>query len=456
MSSITPLAFTGVSQFSEDFQTILTRAVSIASLPVKALQAEQVTLLSKKQTLGSLRSAVADFGSAVTALGAIGANKGVAVSSSNANRVTVTNNGATSAAVHTITDITSVAKAASETSTSGYATADTTSVEADGTLQLVLGASTYTVTLAAGKDNLNGLRDAINALGIGVTATVLNTGTGATPYYLSLNATVPGATTLQLRRTAGDAATNILTSTNQGANAVFKLNGLSITKSDNVVSDAIPGITFTIVSTTTVGESVTLTLASDRATLATALDSLATKYNTLRDQVLQQVGKNAGALGGDFIVRLIQEKLRGLTAYQGTGAIKALADLGIELSSAGKMSFNSTKYYSLSSTDFAAAFSFLGSTTTGWGALASGFTSISDPITGLIKTQQDQYDAADKRLTTQITDLNKRIEFMRSSLSRQLQQADSLLAKLGSQQSLLSASLKGLESVLYNNTRGSK
>jgi len=448
-SPTAPLVFTGVSQFSSDLQTILSRAVSIASIPLRTLQNEQTTLLAKKQLMAGIRTTVEDVSSAVKALGTLGASRSISVLSSNANRVSVTNNGATTPAVHTITDITSVAKAASETSASGYATADTTSVDADSTLELVLGASTYTITLAAGQDNLNGLRDAINNLGAGVSATVLNTGTGGTPYYLSVTANSPGATTLQLRGTAGDGGTNILTSANQGANAVFKLNGLSVTKSDNIVTDVIPGVTFTIVSTTTAGESVTLSLASDRATLATALDTLTQNYNALREQVVKQVGKGAGPLAGDFIIRLVQEELRGLTTYRGTGSIKALADLGFELASDGKASFNSTKFYSLSSSDFSASFTFLGSTTTGFGALHSDFSTISDPVSGLIKTQQNQYDAADLRITNQIDALTKRIDFMRTSLSRQLQQADSLLAQLASQQNLISASLRSVELLLY-------
>jgi len=42
------------------------------------------------------------------------------------------------------------------------------------------------------------VRDAINNLGVGVTATVLTTGTGANPNYLSVTSNTAGATTLQL------------------------------------------------------------------------------------------------------------------------------------------------------------------------------------------------------------------------------------------------------------------
>jgi flagellar capping protein FliD len=143
--------------------------------------------------------------------------------------------------------------------------------------------------------------------------------------------------------------------------------------------------------------------------------------------------------------------LRGLVNYNGSGAIKSLAALGIELDASGKMSFNQTTtdpsrhiaFNSLSSAQITAAFSFLGSATTGFGSLSSQLTQISDPITGLIKVQQDQYDAADTRITAQVSTLTDRINSMQKSLSAQLQAADVLIASLNSQQQMLTATLQG-------------
>jgi len=447
---VSPLVFTGISQFSDDFQTILNRAVAIANIPLRALQNEQADLLARKQLLSDLRSAVAGLATALEALGAAGRTRALSASSSNTARVTVTLNGAAQAGVYTISEITSVARAASETTASGYATPDQTPVSADGVVELVVGSSTYTIDLAgAGRNHLNGLRDAINALGAGVTASVLNTGTGATPYYLAITANSSGAQTLQLREEPGQPASNLLTADNQGANAVFKLNGLPIVRPGNVVSDVIAGVSFTINSKTEPGETVELRLSSSRSTLATKLADLASAYNALRTKVSAQVGAAAGLLSGDFLVREIQHQLRTLSAYEGAGAVRRLSDLGLEFNQEGVMSFNSGKFYALSEAEVAAALDFLGTETTGFGGLSRAFLRISDPISGLIKLQQDAYDAADQRLSRQVAELTSRIEFMQASLAARLQQADALLAQLESQQVLLEASIKGLELLLY-------
>jgi flagellar hook-associated protein 2 len=446
---ITPLVFTGVSQFSDDFQTILNRSVAIASLPLQEMQNEQADLLVRKQLLSDLRVAVGDLAANVAALGTVGEREAINVLSSNSNRVSVTLSGTTAPGSYTISEITSVARAASETTATGYATADGTTVSSSGAVQLVVGSSTYNIELDADHNNLNGLGDAINDFGAGVRATVLNTGTGDTPYYLSITATASGETTLQLRDVPDDPETNLLTATNQGANAVFKLDGLSINKPDNVITGVIPGLSFTIVSTTGVDETVTLTAASNRGDLASALSNLVSSYNTVRDKVNAQIGETAGLLSGDFIVRQIQSSMRELTSYRGTGSISSLMDLGIELDDKGVMSLDQSKFYSLSNSEISAAFDFLCSPTAGFGALSASFTQISDPITGLINTQQNQYDVADERLNQQIQDLTARIDLMQAGLSLKLQQADVLLAQLESQQILLDASIQSLNYALY-------
>ncbi|MBM3740088.1 MAG: hypothetical protein FJW39_30395 [Acidobacteria bacterium] len=443
-SGITPLKFTGISSFSEDFQAILNRSAQIAALPVKLLQNQQTNLLSKKQALNSLGSSVDALRSAVRNLGEVASTRALSATSSNISRVAVSLNGATVASSYTITDITSVARRASETTVSGFATSDSTAVDADNNLELYFGGTAYAIDLTAGGNNLESLRDATNGLGTGVTATILNTGSGATPYYLSLTATSPGSTSLELRTTAGSAASNLLTNTNQGADAVFKLNGLAVSKSDNVVSDVIPGLTFTIQDETDPGESVTLNLTSSRGSLATALQSFVTAYNTAAGKVNQQIGENAGLLSGDYIVGQVSRTLRQISGYAGTGAVKSLTELGVEFDKTGVASFNLTKFYSLPTGTIEAGFDFIGSTSTGFGGLHSALDQITNPVNGLIRTQTDTYDVTDRRITVQVEEIVARLETAQLSLSFKLQQADLLISGFQSQQNVLAGAIQSL------------
>jgi flagellar hook-associated protein 2 len=204
-----PQYFTGLSTYSSDFQSIIQRAVSIEQLPITALQTEQTNNLNQKQALIALNPDVAGVGAAVGALGTLAANQGVAASSSDSSTVSVTNVGATSPGTYTVSNISSLATNASETSVTGYANVTTTPVSQTGQVNLVVGSNNYSLNLT-GNNNLNGLVNAINTAGAGVTASILTIGSSS---YLSIAANNSGATTLQLNDAPLDLVTNTGTGT---------------------------------------------------------------------------------------------------------------------------------------------------------------------------------------------------------------------------------------------------
>ena len=436
--STAPLSFTGVSTFSNDFQAILTRGVSIAQLPIRQLQNRQSDNVQKIQLLTGLNGAVA-------ALGSIGANKALSASSSDPASISVANTGSSQPITYTISNVTSIASAASETSLTGYADTTVAPVSQNGNLELVFGTGpAIPITLSAGQNNLVGLRDAINGKNAGVTASILTTGTGLTPSYLVVSANTPGAYPLKINDV--DQATNLLSATNQGSNAVFKLNNVDINKTTNSINDVIPGVTFTMLAKP--AGNVTLTLSGDRSQVTNALSDFATKYNAAVTQVDAQIGAGAGLLSGDYMIHTVAEDLRQLTMYQGSGNM-SLAALGVTFDTKGKMSFDPAAVNAMSDSTFASGLSFLGSSTTGFGAIASKFTQLSDPISGLIKTEQNGLDKTNQRLTDRITTLNTRISVIQTGLTQRLQQADAALAKLQAQQQVLIASVQAIDLALF-------
>jgi flagellar hook-associated protein 2 len=452
--AIAPLQFTGVSSFSNDFQAILNRAVSIAQLPIQALQNRQSDLLQEKAT--GLEGAVSDLTTSVTTLGNIGSGQGLSGSSSDTTKVMVSGVSTTTPVSYAISNISSVAKAASESSTNGYADATTATVSSTGTVRLVIGGKAVTpdITLTAAQNNLTGLRDAINALNAGVTASVLTTGTGATPYYLSVAASSTGQNAIQLIDDPTGAQTQLLTSNNPGANADFYVNEAHVVSTTNLINNVVPGMTFTIAGTTSLNQTVTISAAQDPTQISSALQDFVTKYNAVGSALNAQIGPAGGLLSGNSLIWEIQGALRSLVNYNGTGTIKSLTDLGIELDATGKMSLNQGTFNALSSSQIAGAFSFLGSATTGFGGLSANLSQFSDPIAGAIKSQQDQFDAAYSRLGDQVTTMASQLNQMQTTLSAKLQAADALVATMQSQQQMLSSTIQGLNfaSFGYQNT----
>jgi flagellar hook-associated protein 2 len=536
--------FTGLSTYSSDFQSIIQRAVSIQQIPITALQRQQTDNLNQKQALIALNPDVASLGSAVAALGTMAANQGVSASSSDSSTVSITNIGATAPGTYTVSNISSLAATASETSLTGYADTSSAAVSQTGQVNLVVGSHTYGLNLT-GKNNLNGLVNAINNAGAGVNATILHIGS---TNYLSVAANNTGATTLQLNdapldlvtntgtgaetstRTYANSATapvsgegnlnllvgsttyplnltgnnnltglmnainsagapgvtasitgsagayslsmtgppgtlalndvpsdaNLISSTNQGANAQFMMNGVSVTKASNTISDIIPGVSFNLLNTTTPTTSVTLSLATDPTQLSNALQAFVTSYNTLVSQTAQQVGPSAGPLGGDLLVSQISQDASQLSSYWNTsGSIHSLADLGVTFADlTGQMTFNPAVISGLSSSQVSDAFKFLGSSNSGFAALANNFTTLADPLSGLILQQENGYDTENTQISNQITALTTRANAQQAALTAQVQAADALVAQLQSEQSAVSASLTSLSYVLYGSQNG--
>lgn len=447
--ALAPLTFTGISSFSDDFQLILDRSVSIASLPARALEQEQAGLLTRKMAAAELRTAVADLAAALRNLGQL-AKGGALTATSSSSAVWATAGAGAAAGLYRITNIASLATQAVSRSASGFADTDTTPVsDGGGTLELVLDGVSHSVELAPEADNLAGLRDAINASGLGLTATILDAGAGTDRYYLSITANQTGERSIELRRTPGDAGSNLLTTITTGSDAQFELNGVTITSSTNTITSAIPGVTLELRSTTSAGETIDVRIRPSTSGVAGALQSFANAYNALVEKLDTHTGENPGPLAGESFLQDIRSALREITGYRVEGARGSLFELGISLGSDGRMSFDPAVVQGLPESEIPAVFSLLGDGSAGLSALEPRLSFFSDPLTGAIPAFLKSLDRTDQRLTEQINAIYERVSATRLSLVTRLQAADTLLAQLEGQKNMLNAAIESLNTVLY-------
>ncbi|MBV8844214.1 MAG: flagellar filament capping protein FliD [Bryobacterales bacterium] len=446
-SLFTPIALNGVSQYSSDLQSVLNRAVQIAQIPIQELQNQDSNVQQKQNMLGVFQTDVSALANSLQFLGKLAGGQALSASSSDPSAVAAINTGSTSPANYVINSITAPASAANETSLTSYADSNSTPVSPTGTMELLVGSTPYTFTLA--NNNLTSLRDEINSLGAGVTASILTTSAGN---YLSVAANATGATTLQLIDDPNGAKAQWLTHNNQGSDAQFQLDGINLQQPSNVVNDVIPGLTFTIQGTT--NTPVTLSLQSDPTQLSSALQNFVTAYNQVQTDLKTQQGPSGGLLSGDTLITELRNSMQQIASYTSSkGSVESLADLGVEFDSSGTASFNQTTFSQLSDSQLSGAFSFIGSATAGLGGFSQALQQYSDPITGLIKTEQNGLSTSDKHIQSQITSITDRINTMQKNLASQLQKADTLLAELQNQQQTLTASLQGLSLVLYGRYR---
>jgi flagellar hook-associated protein 2 len=240
-----------------------------------------------------------------------------------------------------------------------------------------------TLTLGSGSNNLYGLRDAINASGASVQASVINTGSGTNPYQLVVTAsgtgtgTTNGAVTLAditsgapvntLGITAGT-VDNVTTPTTlsgglQSAtadiakNAVFSVNGIQLTRQTNVVSDAVSGVTFTLKQGGQTG-TTNLAVATDTSTITSAMQDVVSKYNSLVT-AFSSASASGGALYGDSVARSLVSQVR--TALTGvpsglplTSTYTSAGGVGVKVNQDGTLSLDTTAFQAALAKDPAA------------------------------------------------------------------------------------------------------
>lgn len=448
--SITPLAFTGISSYGQDFQTILQRAVDIASLPIKALQNDQTRILSQTQSLADLGDSAATLASQLRQLTDLGSGGNVVAASSDTGLVTATAGTAAQPGLYVISEITSIASVAAATSKSGLATADSTSVAGDGKyLQLMVGGQSFDLNLTDATDNLTSVRDIINGLGAGVTASVLWTGTGEASSFLTIAATATGEQSIELRTVKDVSGTDLLATVSPGSNAQVRINGKDLVRTSNTITDAVEGVTFNLLAKTQPGETATISLSSNRSAVKSALESFLTSYNELARKLDGQIGENAGLLSGDPIVGQLSARLRELTSAAGSESGQTLSDLGVRFDKEGVATLEAGVLEGLSSAQWASALEWLGDKTGGLAVWNSTLSSITDPVSGIFSVAKSGLMATDERITRHVAEMTERVQTMQRSLFDRLQAADATLARLDSQQSILTASLEALNLVMY-------
>lgn len=265
------------------------------------------------------------------------------------------------ATIASITDATHFVISANATATG---TAD---LQASATFTST-GTGTKSITIDSTNNSLQGIRDAINAAKMGVTATIVNDGSG-TPYRLALSSDNNGTSNSIKITASGDATvsgllahdpagTQNLSETVTAQNANFKVNGVSVSKASNSVSDVIQGITLNLSKVTT--SPATLTVARDTAAISSSISGFVKAYNdlagTLKNVSAYDAASKTGAiLQGDSTVRSLQAQLRSMlsTAVTGTsGALTTLSDVGVAFQKDGTLALNQTKLDSAIANNF--------------------------------------------------------------------------------------------------------
>ena len=290
-------------------------------------------------------------------------------------------------AITSIVSYTGTATPATLTGTTTYATAATSINSGTAmTLKVTNGTIDHYINIDAGSDNLTDIASALNDANLGLTATVAGS-SGA--YYLTVqgDADVVGSdfaitsytgtvtsdtsspTTVSYGLFDSTTTAKVLPSSSlstdywddtiaSAQDAYLTVDGISITSSSNTVTDAVPGVTLSLIaangtysSSTVSGTAGSMRLTTDTELAKAKIKAFVTAYNdamTLMDDVTNPKStlETYGAtLVGNSTIRSLRDQIRTFTIDDSSttsGSLSALRDIGIEIDTTGKLTIKET------------------------------------------------------------------------------------------------------------------
>ena len=354
--------------------------VQNAQIPQNQLANEVTTDQAQVSAYGQLSSALSTFQTSLTALQDPTTFQSLQVSVGNSSAASATvstasGTGAPTAGTHTL----SVSQLAQNQLVASGDFSSTSSAVGTGTITIQPGtwsnnnttftpnpnAAPQTITIGSNNSSLTGIVQAINASSAGVTASIINDGTGsrlvlsgnntgsANGFSVSVantggsttNGTGLSAIAYDPTASGGTPQTTLLQSS-QDAN--FNVDGIAITSASNTASNAIQGISLNLQQVTTTP--TTLTVSQSSAGANAAIQGFVTSYNMLQSTISSLTSYNAststaGPLNADPGVSVITRNLQNIVANifsTSAPGIQTVGDLGLSFQETGSISLNQT------------------------------------------------------------------------------------------------------------------
>jgi flagellar hook-associated protein 2 len=305
---------------------------------------------------------------------------------------------------------------------------------------------------------LSGLASAINSAGLGVTATVLTNADGTA--RLSLVSQTSGSagqltiadsmnnpaspTTFADSTTADDNPGLGLAAIQDGIDAKIMVDGVALTSSSNTVSNAIPGVTFQLLSAGTGASGtgpVQVVIANDVSSIESAINTFVTDYNATVKAINAQETKDSSGnpepLFGTAILAQLQQSLQSAMSQTfGTSKINSLISLGISASASadGTVSLDNDALSDALNNNFSQVVSLFQDMNSFGGSFAETLNNLgSSRAGGAISLALSEDTTEEKALNDNISKQEDLIAPQKSNLTRELNLANEILQSIPQQ-----------------------
>ncbi|UPJ64495.1 flagellar filament capping protein FliD [Bradyrhizobium sp. 191] len=155
----------------------------------------------------------------------------------------------------------------------------------------------------------------------------------------------------------------------EAQSAEFTLDGISMTRDTNDITDVLSGVTFSLLQATPDGTSLNISIETDTSQIQSALETFVTNYNAFRDEVIAQqatttdgTADSSAVLFGDGTMRNIMDALQ--NALNSTVGGMTMADLGLSFNESNELELDTSTLSEILSTNLSGVTKLLSAQTT--------------------------------------------------------------------------------------------
>ncbi len=330
--------------------------------------------------------------------------------------------------------------------------ADKTAAIGAGTMTLTVGGAQKTITIGAANNNLEGLANAINASGAGVTASIiadegghrliLKGPTGETGAF-TLTADAGADPGLSAFTTSGG-----MTQGQSAANAEFTIDGVAFSRATNIIDDVVPGMSLTLKKAAP-GQPVDIGASRPLDMIKQTVGDFVAVYNQLKKSLVA-----ASSMSGPTTsLRELERELSGLLhkVLSSHGSISKLSDIGITSTKDGLLTVDNARLDKMLASDAGAVEALFNP------RRDATHTELSDPgiafaldairdkavgVNGAIDRASKSLDAKKEALAEQLEKIEEREDAYKARLEKQYGSLEAKLASFKATQTYLEQQIK--------------
>lgn len=433
------VSFTGLAT-GLDTASIVAQLVEIRRRPVYRLENRRTDFQNQLAALSILKTKLLALQDAAARLDTMNEFNALGATSSHENILTATAGPSAATGSYEII-VESLATARKDVS-QGYASMD--DLVGEGTIWFTVGGVTTPLSVPAGT-TLAEFKDLINSNVEGVSASLINDGSGGNSHYLVLRGDTEGSAGDFSMLTTGlsGGIAPVMTNTQAAEDARLVVDDIPVTASSNHVDDVISGLTLDLHQAEP-GTAVTIQVETDSEEVEESVKALVDAYNDLFGFIKEQSGAE-GDLHGHPALRSISSRLQNIFTSQlenGLGSLTMLWEVGITTGEDRQLVWDPEKFRTALLADMAGVRDLFvereGNPGKGY-LINTAINDMTDSVSGLFKISTDALNSKIRSADQTIERYERGIESYRLNLQARFLAMERMVAQLQAQGNYLSS-----------------